>query len=116
MTSATTAARTASWPVTIALFSLSLPINALGNAVVATWVSFLVPTAMIVVATVVASVRAGGFVISYVGLGTLIAFLCQGSVTGWSDRHLFGWFTHQAVDAGQGASVEGTEGAKGMEG
>ena len=60
-----------------------------------------------------ASVRAGGFVISYVGLGTLIAFLFQGSVTGWSDRHLFGWFTHQAVDAGQGASAEGAEGMEG---
>lgn len=71
-----------------------------GNAVTATWASFAVPTLMIAVATVASSVHDGAFTLRYVGVGTVVAFLFQGAVTGWSDRHLFGWFTHQAVDAG----------------
>lgn len=71
-----------------------------GNAATATWASFTVPTLIIVLATVVRLLEAGTLAVPYVGLGTVVAFLCQGSVTGWSDRHLFGWFTHQALDAG----------------
>lgn len=71
-----------------------------GNAAVAMWISYIAPTVVAIGAITVLSIRNGGFTLTYFGVGTVFAFLCQGGITGWADKHIFGWFKHQALDVG----------------
>lgn len=71
-----------------------------GNAAVAMWLSYVPPALVAIVAVIILSARNGGLTVNYFGVGTLFAFLCQGGITGWADRHIIPSFTHQALDVG----------------
>ncbi|PTM24902.1 fructose permease [Lactobacillus sp. PFC-70] len=65
-----------------------------GNATTAMWVSYVPPFLMAVFAAIVT-----GQIVNF-GLGTLFAFLFQGSITGWADKVVFPHLKHQALDVG----------------
>ncbi|MCK8617295.1 fructose permease [Fructobacillus sp. M158] len=64
-----------------------------GNAGVAMWFSYIPPT----IIGVVALIALPNF--SNYGLGTIFAFLFQGSITGWGDKHIFPKLKHQGISA-----------------
>lgn len=66
-----------------------------GNATKAMWASYIPPTLMAVVAAFMM-----GSIVNF-GLGTLFAFVAQGSITGWADNAVFPNLKHQALDVGQ---------------
>lgn len=65
-----------------------------GNATRAMWASYIPPTIMAIVALVITRQ------FTNFGLGTVFAFLAQGSITGIADRVVFPSLKHQAVDVG----------------
>ncbi|QLL69086.1 fructose permease [Lactobacillus sp. 3B(2020)] len=65
-----------------------------GNATVAMWLSYLPPTVFGLIAFLVTGR------IDNIGIGTIFAFLFQGSFTGWADKHVFPKLKHQALDMG----------------
>lgn len=65
-----------------------------GNAAVAMWLSYLPPT----IFGLIVFLATGR--IDNIGIGTIFAFLCQGSFTGWADKHVFPKLKHQALDMG----------------
>ncbi|WEV54124.1 fructose permease [Leuconostocaceae bacterium ESL0723] len=62
-----------------------------GNAGIAMWVSYIPPTIIGIIALI-----AHPDFTNY-GLGTIFAFLCQGSITGWADTHIFPKLKHQGL-------------------
>lgn len=66
-----------------------------GNATIAMWVSYVPPTIMALIAVFMT----GG--ITNFGVGTVFAFLFQGSVTGIADRIVFPKLKHEALDVGR---------------
>ncbi|WP_022791075.1 fructose permease [Weissella halotolerans] len=66
-----------------------------GKAGIAMWISYTPPTIMAIVAWIMTG-KLKNF-----GLGTLFAFLCQGSITGWADKHIFPSLKHQRLDVGE---------------
>ncbi len=66
-----------------------------GNAAVAMWLSYLPPT----IFGLIAFLATGR--IDNIGIGTIFAFLFQGSFTGWADKHVFPKLKHQALDMGK---------------
>jgi len=66
-----------------------------GNATTAMWVSYVPPTIMAIVALVITHQ------FTNFGLGTVFAFLAQGSITGIADKVVFPNLKHQALDVGQ---------------
>ncbi|NMM94644.1 fructose permease [Bifidobacterium sp. DSM 109957] len=76
-----------------------------GNAARAMWLSYLPPALVAIAAIAILSVRAGGLTVNYFGVGTVFAFLFQGGITGWADRHVIPSFTHQALDVGSVAGA-----------
>ncbi len=66
-----------------------------GNATVAMWFSYVPPTIM----GIIAALMTGS--ITNFGIGTLFAFLFQGSITGIADRIVFPKLKHQALDVGR---------------
>lgn len=66
-----------------------------GNATVAMWFSYVPPTIM----GIIAALMTGS--ITNFGLGTIFAFLFQGSITGIADRIVFPKLKHQALDVGR---------------
>ena len=66
-----------------------------GSAPRAMWCSYITPTIMEIIALVITH----NFV--YFGLGTIFAFLFQGSITGFADKHIFPSLKHQAIDVGK---------------
>ncbi|MTV82569.1 fructose permease [Secundilactobacillus folii] len=66
-----------------------------GNATIAMWVSYVPPTIMALIAVLMTGT------ITNFGLGTLFAFLFQGSVTGIADRIVFPKLKHEALDVGR---------------
>ncbi|CAK8054255.1 fructose permease [Eupransor demetentiae] len=64
-----------------------------GNAGIAMWVSYIPPT----IIGVIALIKYPDF--SQYGLGTIFAFLFQGSITGWGDKHIFPKLKHQGITA-----------------
>ena len=71
-----------------------------GNAALAMWLSYVPPALVAIVAIAILSVRGGELTINYFGVGTVFAFLFQGGITGWADKHIIPSFTHQALDVG----------------
>ncbi|WP_089121548.1 fructose permease [Secundilactobacillus pentosiphilus] len=66
-----------------------------GNATIAMWFSYVPPTLM----GIIAALMTGS--ITNFGLGTIFAFLFQGSITGIADRIVFPKLKHQALDVGR---------------
>jgi len=59
------------------------------------WFSYVPPTIM----GIIAVLMTGSLV--NIGIGTLFAFLFQGSITGIADRIVFPKLKHQALDVGR---------------
>ncbi|WP_367371120.1 YitT family protein [Pediococcus parvulus] len=59
-----------------------------GKAAVAQWVSYI-PAIAIILLTFIVTHH-----IYSIGLGTILAFILQGAVTGWADRHVFTTLKH----------------------
>lgn len=59
-----------------------------GKAATAQWISYI-PAISLILLTFIATGH-----IYAVGLGTLLAFVLQGAVTGWADRHVFTTLKH----------------------
>ncbi|MHA8137738.1 fructose permease [Lactobacillaceae bacterium Scapto_B20] len=70
-----------------------------GSATKAMWLSYIPPTIMALIA---ALITPGPLLIKFAnfGLGTVFAFLFQGSITGISDTKVFPSLKHQAIDVG----------------
>ncbi|WP_089087752.1 fructose permease [Secundilactobacillus pentosiphilus] len=66
-----------------------------GNATIAMWFSYVPPTIM----GIIAALMTGS--LTNFGLGTIFAFLFQGSITGIADRIVFPKLKHQALDVGR---------------
>ncbi|GAX01278.1 hypothetical protein C5L25_000931 [Secundilactobacillus silagei JCM 19001] len=66
-----------------------------GNVTLAMWFSYVPPTIM----GIIAVLMTGSLV--NIGIGTLFAFLFQGSITGIADRIVFPKLKHQALDVGR---------------
>ncbi|CAK1242947.1 Uncharacterized membrane protein YczE (YczE) [Fructobacillus cardui] len=62
-----------------------------GNAGIAMWVSYIPPT----IIGVVALIMLPDF--TNYGIGTIFAFLFQGSITGWADTRIFSKLKHQGI-------------------
>lgn len=65
-----------------------------GNAVKSMWASYIPPTIMAIIAAILTK-RVDNF-----GIGTIFAFLFQGGITAWADKHIFPKLKHQALDMG----------------
>ena len=59
-----------------------------GNAAHAMWLSYALPTVLALIAIILHPS------FSDYGIGTIFAFVCQGSITGWGDRHVFPSLKH----------------------
>ncbi|MFT9389072.1 MAG: fructose permease [Leuconostoc sp.] len=62
-----------------------------GNAAKAMWASYIPPTIIGIIAIIILPD------FSNYGLGTIFAFLFQGSITGWGDHAIFPKLTHQGL-------------------
>ncbi|QMU08688.1 fructose permease [Levilactobacillus suantsaii] len=71
-----------------------------GNATKAMWASYIPPTILAIIAIIVTQQ------FSNFGLGTLFAFVAQGSITGIADKWVFPKLKHQALDVGKDISTE----------
>lgn len=74
-----------------------------GSAAKAMWCSYIPPTLIAIAAVVMDGIFQGSFLngLANFGLGTVFAFLFQGGITGWSDKHIFPSLKHQALDVGK---------------
>lgn len=73
------------------------------NPAKAMWCSYIPPTLIAIAAVVMDGIFQGSFLngLANFGLGTVFAFLFQGGITGWSDKHIFPSLKHQALDVGK---------------
>ena len=67
------------------------------------WCSYIPPTIMAVIAIIVIGLKTGDVMAGFLnfGIGTIFAFLFQGSITGFADHHIFPSLKHQAIDVGK---------------
>ncbi|WP_429970828.1 fructose permease [Fructilactobacillus sp. Tb1] len=63
-----------------------------GNAKLAMWYSYIPPTIIGIIAILITRR------IAFYGIGTIFAFLFQGSITGLADKFVFPKLKHQAID------------------
>ncbi|WPQ67192.1 fructose permease [Weissella paramesenteroides] len=67
-----------------------------GSAFKAMWASYIPPTIFAIIAFIITFPSLYNF-----GIGTLFAFLFQGSITGVADQYVFRNLHHQAIDVGK---------------
>ena len=74
-----------------------------GQAAKAMWCSYIPPTLMAIIAIIVMGIFTGNYLAGFMnfGIGTIFAFLFQGSITGFADKHIFPSLKHQALDVGK---------------
>ena len=71
-----------------------------GQAAKAMWASYIPPTIMAIIALLITKQ------FTNFGLGTLFAFVAQGSITGIADKWVFPKLKHQALDVGRDVPVK----------
>lgn len=75
-----------------------------GSATLAMWCSYIPPTLIAICAILGCwffNANLAAVILANFGLGTVFAFLFQGGITGWTDKHIFPSLKHQALDVGK---------------
>lgn len=76
-----------------------------GNAIIAMWASYIPPTIMAIIALMITHQ------FTNFGLGTIFAFLFQGTFTSLGDKYVFKNLVHQNLDVGE-KNIKSTQAAK----